>query len=61
MKKEQSPEEMRYRLGKYVLQVLLDAELITIEEAIKTKAVLLEKYDPFTPCLEEVDSWQNEL
>lgn len=61
MTKEQSTAEMRYRLAKYVLQVLLDAELITTEEAIKTKEVLLEKYDPFTRSLEEVDSWQNEL
>lgn len=61
MTKEQSTAEMRYRLGKYVLQVLLDAELITTEEAIKAKAVLLEKYDPFTRCLEEADLWQNEL
>ena len=61
MTKEQSTAEMRYRLSKYVLQVLLDAELITTEEAIKAKAALLEKYDPFTHCLEEVDSWQNEL
>ena len=61
MTKEQSKTEMRYRLGTYVLQVLLDAELITTEEAIKTKATLLEKYDPFTRCLEEVDSWQSEL
>ena len=61
MTKEQSKTEMRYRLGKYVLPVLLDAELITTEEAIKTKATLLEKYDPFTRCLEEVDSWQSEL
>ena len=44
MTKEQSTAEMRYRLAKYILQVLLDAELITIEEAIKTKAALLEKY-----------------
>ena len=61
MTKEQSTAEMRYRLAKYVLQVLLDAELITTEEAIKTKATLLEKYEPVTRCLEEVDSWQNEL
>ena len=61
MAKEQSTAEMRYRLAKYVLQVLLDAELITTEEAIKTKAVLLEKHDPFIRCLEEVDLWQNEL
>ena len=61
MTKEQSTAEMRYRLAKYVLQVLLDAELITTEEATKTKAALLEKYNPFTRCLEEADSWQNEL
>lgn len=61
MTKEQSTAEMRYRLAKYVLQVLLDAEIITTEEAIKAKSALLEKYDPFTRCLEEVDVWQNEL
>ena len=61
MTKEKATAEMKYRLSKYVLQVLLDAELITVEEAIKTKAMLLEKYDPFTRCLEEVDVWQSEL
>lgn len=61
MTKEQATAEMRYRLGKYVLQVLLDAKLITTEEAIKTKVALLEKYDPFTRCLEEVVEWQTEL
>ena len=61
MTKEKATAEMKYRLSKYVLQVLLDAELITVEEAIKTKAILLEKYDPFTRCLEEVDVWQSEL
>lgn len=61
MTKEKATAEMKYRLGKYVLQVLLDTELITEEEAIKTKAMLLEKYDPFTRCLEEVDVWQSEL
>ena len=61
MTKEKATAEMKYRLGKYVLQVLLDTELITVEEAIKTKDVLLEKYDPFTRCLEEVDVWQSEL
>ena len=61
MTKEQSTAEMRYRLSKYVLQVLLDAELVTTEEAIKAKAALLEEYEPFTRCLEEVDSWQSEL
>lgn len=61
MTKEKATAEMKYRLGKYVLQVLLDTELITEEEAIKTKAMLLEKYDPFTRCLEEVDVWQSDL
>lgn len=61
MTKKQAAAEMKYRLAKYVLQVLLDAELINTEEAIKTKAALLEKYDPFTCCLEEVDVWQTEL
>lgn len=61
MRKEKATAEMKYRLGKYVLQVLLETELITEEEAIKTKAVLLEKYDPFTRCLEEVDVWKSEL
>ena len=61
MTKEQVTAEMRYGLSKHVLQVLLDADLINTEEAIKTKAVLLEKYDSFTRCLEDVDSWQNEL
>ena len=61
MTKEKATAEMKYRLGKYVLQVLLDADLITVEEAIKIKAVLLEKYDPFTRCLEEADVWQSEL
>lgn len=61
MTKNQAAAEMKYRLAKYVLQVLLDAELINTEEAIKTKAALLEKYDPFTRCLEEVNTWQTEL
>ena len=61
MTKKQAAAEMKYRLAKYVLQVLLDAELINTEEAIKTKAALLKKYDPFTRCLEEVDAWQTEL
>ncbi len=61
MTKEQGSAEMKYRLSKYVLQVLLDADIITTEEAVKAKAVLLEKYNPFTRCLEEVDVWQSEL
>lgn len=53
--------EMKYRLSKYILQVLLDEKLITTEEAIQTKAILLDKYNPYTRCLEEVDTWQSEL
>ena len=61
MTKAQATAEMKYRLSKYILQVLLDAEMITIEQAIRAKRILLEKYDPFTRCLEEVDTWQTEL
>lgn len=61
MTKEQATAEMKYRLAKYILQVMLDADMITTEEAIQVKAALLKKYDPFTRCLEEVDSWQSEL
>ena len=61
MTKAQAIAEMKYRLSKYILQVLLDAEMITTEQAIHTKRILLEKYDPFTRCLEEVYIWQTEL
>ena len=61
MTKEQATGEMKYRLCKYILQVLLDAKLITTAEAVNVKAVLCEKYDPFTRCLEELDVWQTEL
>lgn len=61
MTKEQATAEMKYQLGKYILQVLLDAEIITTDEAIKVKAELLEKYDPLTRCLEDVKAWQTEL
>lgn len=61
MTKEQATGEMKYRLSKYILQVLLDAELITTAEAVNAKATLCEKYNPFTRSLEEADSWQNEL
>ena len=44
MTKEQSKAEMRYRPGKYVLKVLLDAEIITTEEEIKTKVILYCSY-----------------
>ena len=61
MTKQQATAEMKYRLSIYILQVLLDAGTITIEEAIQAKQILLERYDPFTRCLEEVDEWQTEL
>ncbi len=46
MTKAQATIEMKYRLSKYILQILLDAEMITIEEAVKLKEILCEKYDP---------------
>lgn len=61
MTKEKATAEMKYRLSKYILQVLLDEKLITTEEAIQAKAILLDKYNPYTRCLEEVDTWQSEL
>lgn len=61
MIKEQASGEMKYRLGKYILQVMLDAEMITTSEAVQAKAMLCEKYNPFTRCLEELDVWQTEL
>ena len=61
MTKQQATAEMKYRLSKYILQFLLDEGQITEDEAIKAKAILLEKYNPFTRCLEEVDVWQTEL
>ena len=61
MTNEQATGEMKYRLSKYILQVLLDAKLITTVEAVQAKAALCEKYVPFTRCLEELDVWQTEL
>lgn len=61
MTKEQATGEMKYRLSKYILQVLIDVELITTAEAVNAKTTLCEKYDPFTRCLEELDVWQTEL
>jgi hypothetical protein len=61
MTKQQAVAEMKYQLSKYILQVLLDENLITADEAIWAKRLLLEKYDPFTRCLEEVDVWQSVL
>lgn len=45
MTKEQATAEMKYRLAKYILQVLLDADMITTEEAIQVKAALQKKRD----------------
>lgn len=61
MTNQQAAAEMKYRLSKYILQVLLDDGQITVEDAIRAKTILLERYDPFTRCLEEVDVWQPEL
>ena len=61
MTKEKAIAEMKYRLSKYILQVLLDKNLITNEGAIQAKAILLDKYNPYIRCLEEVDTWQTEL
>ena len=61
MTKEKVTAEMKYRLSKYILQVLLDEKLITTKEAIQAKAILLDKYNPYTRCLEEVNTWQSEL
>ena len=61
MTKQQAYAEMKYRLSIYILQVLLDSGSITTEEAIRAKNILLDRYDPFTRCLEEVDAWQTEL
>ena len=61
MTKQQAVAEMKYQLSKYILQVLLDENLITVNEAIRAKRILLEKYNPFTRCLEEVDVWKSVL
>ena len=61
MTKQQASAEMKYRLSIYILQVLLDSGDITTAEAIRAKVILLDRYDPFTRCLEEVDVWQTEL
>ena len=61
MTKQQASAEMKYRLSIYILQVLLETGEITTAEAIQEKKILLDRYNPFTRCLEEVDVWQNEL
>ena len=57
MTKQEASAEMKYRLSIYILQVLLVSGDITTEEAIRAKNILLDRYDPFTRCLEEVDVW----
>ena len=47
MTKKQAVAEMKYRLAKYVLQVLLDAELINTEEAIKIYKELTENREKY--------------
>ena len=37
MTKQQATAEMKYRLSIYILQVLLDAGTITVDEAIQAK------------------------
>lgn len=61
MTKQQATAEMKYRLSLYILQILLETGEITTEEAIQAKKILLDRYNPFTRCLEEVDVWQTEL
>ena len=61
MTKQQASAEMKYRLNIYILQVLLETGEITTAEAIQAKKILLDRYNPFTRCLEEVDVWQTEL
>lgn len=61
MTKQQASAEMKYRLSIYILQVLLETGEITTAEAIQAKKILLDRYNPFTRCLEEVDVWQTEL
>ena len=61
MTKQQASAEIKYRLSLYILQVLLDSGDITTEEAIRAKNILLDRYDPFTRCLEEVEVWHTEL
>lgn len=61
MTKQQASAEMKYRLSIYILQVLLETGEITTAEAIQAKKILLDRYNPFTRCLEETDVWQTEL
>ena len=58
MTQKQAEAELKYRLAKYVLQVLLDAGTITAEEMELARKKLCKKYQPFTRCPEEGIQWQ---
>lgn len=61
MTQKQAEAELKYRLAKYVLQVLLDAGTITVEEMEQARKKLCKKYQPFTRCLEEGIQWPIKL
>ena len=61
MTKQQATTEIKYRLSIYILQILLDTGAINIDEAIQAKKLLLDRYNPISRCLEEVDEWPTEL
>lgn len=61
MTQQEAIAEVKYQLSKFVFQVLLEKGHITEDEAVAAKIILLERYDPFTRCLEEVDSWKSAL
>ena len=58
MTQKQAEAELKYRLAKYVLQVLLDAGTITAEEMELARKKLCKKYQPFTRCPEDGIQWQ---
>lgn len=61
MTQKQAGAELKYRLAKYILQVLLDAGTITAEEMETARKRLCKKYQPFTRCLEERTQWPIKL
>ncbi|MBO7253644.1 MAG: hypothetical protein J6V25_13585 [Oscillospiraceae bacterium] len=61
MTQKQAEAELKYRLAKYVLQVLLDAGTITVEEMELARKKLCKKYQPFTRCLVEEIQWPIKL
>lgn len=60
MIQEQISAEMHYRLGKYVLELLMDTGAIPPSIAESTRKALCAFYKPFTHSLEECDLWQKE-